>query len=79
MDKSNWTATSAVADIPNGASLAVGGFGLCGIPNVVIRAILDLGVTGLQTVSNNCGVDEWGLGVLLSAKRIARTTSSYVG
>jgi 3-oxoacid CoA-transferase subunit A len=68
-----------VADIPNGASLAVGGFGLCGIPNVVIRAILDLGVTGLQTVSNNCGVDDWGLGVLLSAKRIARTTSSYVG
>ena len=79
MDKSNWTATSAVADIPNGASLAVGGFGLCGIPNVVIRAILDLGVTGLHTVSNNCGVDEWGLGVLLSAHRIARTTSSYVG
>lgn len=79
MDKSTWTAASAVADIKDGASLAVGGFGLCGIPNVVIRAILDLGVKDLKTVSNNCGVDDWGLGVLLSAHRISRTTSSYVG
>lgn len=79
MDKSRWTAASAVADIGDGASLAVGGFGLCGIPNVVIRAILDLGVKDLKTVSNNCGVDDWGLGVLLSAHRISRTTSSYVG
>ena len=79
MDKSTWTAASAVADIHDGASLAVGGFGLCGIPNVVIRAILALGVKDLKTVSNNCGVDDWGLGLLLSAHRISRTTSSYVG
>jgi 3-oxoacid CoA-transferase subunit A len=79
VDKSQWTAAQAVADIPDGASVAVGGFGLCGVPTVLIRAVLDAGVTGLRTVSNNCGVDEWGLGMLLSAKRIARTTGSYVG
>ena len=79
MDKVVASAAAAVADIGNGASLAVGGFGLCGIPSVLIAALLDLGVSGLSTVSNNCGVDGWGLGMLLSANRIARTTSSYVG
>lgn len=66
-------------DIGNGASLAVGGFGLCGIPSTLIEALLANGATDLVTVSNNCGVDEWGLGLLLSARRIARTTGSYVG
>jgi 3-oxoacid CoA-transferase subunit A len=79
MDKVVATAAESVRDIPDGASLAVGGFGLCGIPSALIEALLAQGSTGLLTVSNNCGVDGWGLGMLLSAKRIARTTGSYVG
>src|SRR3982751_6912613 len=79
MDKVVGSAAEAVADIPSGASLAVGGFGLCGIPTALIEALLEAGVDELETVSNNCGVDEWGLGMLLSAKRIRRTTGSYVG
>jgi 3-oxoacid CoA-transferase subunit A len=79
MDKVVRDAAVAVADIPSGASLAVGGFGLNGIPHVLIQALLEQGATGLVTVSNNCGVDGWGLGVLLDAKRIRRTTGSYVG
>jgi 3-oxoacid CoA-transferase subunit A len=79
MDKVVASAAEAVADIPSGASLAVGGFGLCGIPEVLIDALLAAGVTDLETVSNNCGVDGWGLGVLLAAGRIRRTISSYVG
>ena len=79
MDKTVATAVEAVADVASGASLAVGGFGLCGIPQALIDALLDAGVTDLQTVSNNCGVDEWGLGTLLRAGRIRRTTGSYVG
>jgi len=69
----------AVSDIADGASLAVGGFGLCGIPSSLIDAILQRGIRDLVTVSNNCGVDDWGLGILLAAKRIRRTTGSYVG
>jgi 3-oxoacid CoA-transferase subunit A len=72
-------AAEAVADIPDGASLAVGGFGLSGVPEVLIRALYERGTTGLKVVSNNCGVDGRGLGILLSAGRIARVTGSYVG
>jgi len=79
VDKVVSSAAEAVADITDGASVAVGGFGLCGIPSVLIQALYDRGVTDLRVVSNNCGVDGWGLGVLLGARRIARTTSSYVG
>ncbi len=79
MDKLVATATAAVSDIPDGASLAVGGFGLCGIPVELIRALHARGTTGLDVVSNNCGVDDFGLGVLLADHRIARMTSSYVG
>lgn len=79
MDKVFGSAAEAVADIPDGASLAVGGFGLCGIPSALIDALLAAGVTDLETVSNNCGVDGWGLGALLAARRIRRTTGSYVG
>jgi 3-oxoacid CoA-transferase subunit A len=79
LDKVVGSATEAVADIGHGSSLAVGGFGLCGIPSVLIGALLDTGASGLSVVSNNCGVDDWGLGVLLLARRIARMTSSYVG
>jgi 3-oxoacid CoA-transferase subunit A len=73
------TAAEAVADIPDGASIAVGGFGLCGIPSTLIAALLARGSTDLRVVSNNCGVDGWGLGLLLEAGRISRMTSSYVG
>ncbi|MGB3893634.1 CoA transferase subunit A [Mycolicibacter sinensis] len=79
MDKVVATAAEAVADVTDGASLAVGGFGLCGIPEALIDAVLALGVTDLETVSNNCGVDGIGLGVLLEHQRIRRTVSSYVG
>jgi 3-oxoacid CoA-transferase subunit A len=79
VDKVIRSAAEAVADITSGASLAVGGFGLCGIPSVLIEAVLDLGVTELRVVSNNCGVDDAGLGRLLSAHRISRVTGSYVG
>jgi len=79
MDKVVSSAKAAVEDIPSRATLAVGGFGLNGIPNNLIEALLEQGATGLVTVSNNCGVDGWGLGVLLDAKRIRRTTGSYVG
>ncbi|MHB8146617.1 MAG: CoA transferase subunit A [Vulcanimicrobiaceae bacterium] len=79
MEKVFATSAQAVADIPSGASLAVGGFGLNGIPHNLIEALLQQGATGLVTVSNNCGVDGWGLGVLLDHKRIRRTTGSYVG
>ncbi|MGW2279784.1 CoA transferase subunit A [Streptomyces sp. NPDC001770] len=79
MNKVRADAAEAVADIPDGASLAVGGFGLSGVPETLIRALYDRGTTGLNVVSNNCGVDGRGLGVLLSAGRIARVTGSYVG
>jgi len=79
MDKVRASAAEAVADIPDGSSLAVGGFGLSGIPDVLIQALHAQGATGLRVVSNNCGVDGRGLGVLLSAGRIARVTGSYVG
>jgi 3-oxoacid CoA-transferase subunit A len=79
MDKVVPAAVDAVADIPPGASLAVGGFGLCGIPSVLIGALLATGVSGLEVVSNNCGVDGWGLGQLLAAGQIRRMVSSYVG
>ena len=79
MDKVVATAREAVADIPSGASLAVGGFGLCGVPIVLIDALLEQGADQLTTISNNCGVDDAALGVLLYAGRIARTISSFVG
>ncbi len=79
MDKVVASAAEAVADIPDGATLSVGGFGLCGIPSVLIEALLDAGTTDLEAVSNNCGVDDWGLGRLLAEKRIRRMVASYVG
>jgi len=79
MDKVVASADRAVADVPHGASIAVGGFGLSGVPNVLIEALYAAGSSGLSVVSNNCGVDGGGLGVLLAARRIARVTGSYVG
>jgi 3-oxoacid CoA-transferase subunit A len=79
VDKVVGSAAEAVSDVTDGASLAVGGFGLCGIPNVLIEALREQGATDLRVVSNNCGVDGAGLGVLLADRRIARVTASYVG
>ncbi|WP_329452450.1 CoA transferase subunit A [Streptomyces sp. NBC_01724] len=79
MDKVVATAEKALAGVMDGASLAVGGFGLSGVPNVLIQALYATGASGLSVVSNNCGVDGGGLGVLLAAGRIARVTGSYVG
>ena len=72
-------AAKAVADVPSGATLVVGGFGLCGIPENLILALAASGVSGLTCVSNNCGVDDWGLGLLLGKKKIRKMLSSYVG
>ncbi|KAJ1210227.1 hypothetical protein NDU88_005595 [Pleurodeles waltl] len=69
----------AVKDIPNGATLLVGGFGLCGIPENLIGALLKTGVKGITAVSNNAGVDNFGLGLLLHTKQIKRMVASYVG
>ncbi|MFJ8611782.1 CoA transferase subunit A [Streptomyces sp. NPDC093675] len=79
MDKVVATALEAVGDVPDGASLAVGGFGLSGVPNVLIQALFERGIGGLSVVSNNCGAMDSGLAVLLAAGRIARVTGSYIG
>lgn len=79
MDKTIVSAADAVADIPDGATLAVGGFGLVGVPTSLIGALLEQGASGLEVVSNNCGVDGWGLGVLLAEGRIRRIIASYIG
>ncbi|WP_372405691.1 CoA transferase subunit A [Streptomyces luteireticuli] len=78
-DKTVSTAAEAVADIGHGASVAVGGFGLTGVPGTLIRALYEQGTGGLDIVSNNCGVDGDGLGILLAAGRIRRVTGSYIG
>jgi len=79
MDKVIATAAEAVADIPSGSSLAVGGFGVCGIPSTLIEALDDAGADQLVMVSNNAGVDDFGLGRLLASGRIRRMVASYVG
>ena len=79
MDKLIASAADAVSDIADGSSLAVGGFGLCGIPSVLIEALLKQGARELEVVSNNCGVDDWGLGLLLRERRLRRVVASYVG
>uniref|UniRef100_A0A8C8EW86 Succinyl-CoA:3-ketoacid-coenzyme A transferase n=1 Tax=Oncorhynchus tshawytscha TaxID=74940 RepID=A0A8C8EW86_ONCTS len=71
--------TEAVKDIPDGSTLLVGGFGLCGIPENLIGSLLKTGVKGITAVSNNAGVDNFGLGLLLRTKQIKRMISSYVG
>jgi 3-oxoacid CoA-transferase subunit A len=73
------SADEAVADVFDGATLVVGGFGLCGIPENLIAALVRRGVRNLTAVSNNCGVDDWGLGLLLKPRQIRKMVSSYVG
>ena len=79
MNKVHPSAAAAIADIPDGATIMAGGFGLCGIPENLILALRDRGTTGLTIISNNCGVDDWGLGPLLQTRQIKKMISSYVG
>lgn len=73
------SADEAVSDVFDGAALIVGGFGLCGIPENLIAALVRSGVKDLTVISNNCGVDDWGLGLLLRTRQIRKMVSSYVG
>jgi 3-oxoacid CoA-transferase subunit A len=73
------SADAAVADIPDGATLMFGGFGLCGIPENLIAALVRRGVKGLRTISNNMGVDQFGMGRMLETGMIVSHTGSYVG
>jgi 3-oxoacid CoA-transferase subunit A len=79
MEKVYRSADEAVADIPEGATLMAGGFGLCGIPENLILALRARGVRGLTVISNNCGVDDFGMGLLLQTRQIRKMISSYVG
>lgn len=79
MNKVIPTAESAVADIPSGAIVMLGGFGLCGIPENLIAALVSRRVTGLHTISNNMGVDGFGMGLMLEAGMVASHIGSYVG
>ncbi|HET9056220.1 MAG TPA: CoA transferase subunit A [Chitinophagaceae bacterium] len=72
-------ADEAIKDIPNGATIMLGGFGLCGIPENCIAALVKKGVTNLTCISNNAGVDDFGLGLLLKTRQIKKMMSSYVG
>lgn len=78
-DKLIATAAEAVADIGSGARIAVGGFGLCGVPDTLLEALSASQAAGLEIYSNNCGVDDYGLGHLLNNRQIRRVTASYVG
>jgi 3-oxoacid CoA-transferase subunit A len=79
MNKVFASADEAIADISDGATIMVGGFGLCGIPENLIRALVKKGVKNLTTISNNVGVDEFGLGLMLYAGQIRAHKGSYVG
>ncbi|MBX7078082.1 MAG: CoA transferase subunit A [Nannocystaceae bacterium] len=79
MDKTYPSADAAVADMKDGITLMAGGFGLCGNPENLIAAIHRKGVKNLSIISNNCGIDGVGLGVLLDAGQVRKMTSSYVG
>ena len=79
MDKVLRTAAEAVAIIPNGATIMMGGFGLCGIPENLIAALRDRGTRDLTIISNNAGVDDFGAGLLLQTKQVRKMISTYVG
>lgn len=79
MNKVVESADAAVADIPDGATVMLGGFGLCGIPENLIRALVRRGAKNLRTISNNMGIDGYGMGRMLEAGMIAGHTGSYVG
>jgi 3-oxoacid CoA-transferase subunit A len=79
MDKTVASADEAIADLFDGATLMAGGFGLCGIPENLIHAIARKGTRDLTVISNNCGIDGKGLGILLAAGQVKKMISSYVG
>ena len=79
MNKVIESADAAVALIPDGGSILMGGFGVCGIPEHLIRALYDRGTKGLTIISNNAGVDDFGIGMLLRARQVAKMIASYVG
>jgi 3-oxoacid CoA-transferase subunit A len=79
MNKVVATADAAVAGIPDGASIMCGGFGLCGIPEHLIAALLRRGTKNLTIISNNAGVDDYGIGPLLKARQVRKMISTYVG
>ncbi len=79
MDKVLKDAGAAVALIPDGATILMGGFGLCGIPENLIRALYAKGTRNLTVISNNAGVDDFGIGVLLKARQVRKMISTYVG
>ncbi len=79
MNKVRASAREALQEIRDGASIAAGGFGLCGIPELCIQALREIGVKDLTVASNNCGVADFGLGVLLANRQIRKMISSYVG
>ena len=79
MNKVVKNASDAIAGISDGMTLMLGGFGLCGIPENCISALVSAGVTGLTCISNNAGVDDFGLGLLLQKRQIKKMISSYVG
>jgi len=79
MNKTVVSTADAVRDIVSGSSVAVGGFGVCGVPDALLDALLDTGSSDLTIYSNNCGIDDYGLGRLLAAGRIHRFIASYVG
>ena len=73
------SAADGCKDINNGATIMLGGFGLCGIPENCIQALVEMKINGLTCISNNAGVDDFGLGYLLQNKQIKKMISSYVG
>ena len=79
MNKLVANAQEAVRDIPNGATLAIGGFGLCGIPENSIGALVEKGIKNLTCISNNAGVDDFGIGLMLQKRQVKKMISSYVG
>jgi 3-oxoacid CoA-transferase subunit A len=79
MNKVFPSAEAAIFDMEDGASILAGGFGLCGNPENLIRAIHEKGIKNLSIISNNCGTDKYGLGVLLQSGQVKKMTSSYVG
>lgn len=79
MNKIFINADDAIKDIPNGATIMLGGFGLCGIPENTITALVKKGINNLTCISNNAGVDDFGLGLLLKTRQIKKMISSYVG
>src|SRR3989442_1718985 len=79
MNKVLRSADDAVAMIPDGAAIMVGGFGLCGVPEHLVKALHARGTRNLTIISNNAGIDDYGLGVLLKSRQIRKMVGTYVG